>query len=584
MTQFTIVGKYLTTRLEQLGVKHIFSVPGDFTSELLEIIDEESNITRIGNCNELNAGYAADGYARTNGLGVVCVTSGVGAFSLLNAVAGSYAEMIPVVVIIGTLSNTSRLMEENAGRRYHHQISVEDKNQTIFENVTVSNELISNPLMAPEQIDRALQNCISKSLPVLIEITEDCYKMPCHEPSGKLERVPPYVSLNDLHNMKDNNKYAAQIINAVEDAAKKSYEKLKTSKKPLFWIGHEISRYNLHEQVKKLLSLTGIPFVTSLLGKSVLSENIPGFLGVYEGVFISPNAQHYIENSDCIFSLGVWNTDINTLGITSYEMWNPASVFASRNVVKVGLDLYVQVYLEDFVNLLIEHAENDHFPIEKEEYPTAKSEEVNEGRITFDGFMAELNGYLKPENIVVADIGISANGSSAFLTINRQEGYHIQALWASIGWSVPAGLGASFVEGSRTIIIVGDGAFKLTCQEIATMVRYKRNTVVFVMNNGIYGVEQMFLDPAPFKSGSTPFEAANILQRWDYGGLMKGFSNGEEILGKSVKVRTQKELKLTLTDIDKYPETCWLVDIYLEERDYPKAWNVIINKKRSHPS
>jgi indolepyruvate decarboxylase len=581
MTQPICVGKYLTTRLEQLRVTHIFSVPGDFTSELLEIIDEDSKIERIGNCNELNAGYAADGYARTNGLGVVCVTSGVGAFSLLNAVAGSFAEMIPVVVIIGTLSNTSRLKEVNAGRRFHHQVSVADKNQTIYENVTISCECISNPLTAPEQIDRALQACISHSLPVLIEITEDCYKMPCHAPVGQLERVPLYIPLSELRDMKKNNKYAAQIANAVEDATKKSFVKLKSAKKPLFWIGHEISRYNLHEPVKKLLKLTGLPFVTSLLGKSVLGEDTPGFVGVYEGVFISPKARPYTENSDCIFALGVWNTDINTLGIETYETGNPASVFASRNVVKVGLDLYVQVSLENFINSLIECAEND--PISKENlvYPILKQPEVPEGRITFDGFMAELNSYLKTDNIVVADIGISANGNSAFLTINRQEGYHIQALWASIGWSVPAGLGASFVSGSRTIVIVGDGAFKLTCQEIATMVRYNRNTVVFVMNNGVYAVEQMFLDPAPFKSDSTPFEAANVLQRWDYGGLMNGFSNGEEAHGKSAKVTTQTELKQTLRDIDKHPDTCWLVDIYLDERDYPKAWNAIVNKKQS---
>jgi len=578
MTQTMRVGRYLTTRLEQLGVGHVFSVPGDYTSELLEIIDNDSGIERIGNCNELNAGYAADGYARTHGLGAVCVTSGVGAFSLLNAVAGSHAEMIPVVVIIGTLSNSSRLKEVNAGERFHHQVSVANKNQTVYEDVTVARECISNPLMAPEQIDRALQACISKSLPVLIEITQDCYRMPCSALEGRIKRVPPYTPLSELKKIKADNKYAAQIVDAVENAAKASYEKLRGAKAPLFWMGHEIGRYHLQDKAKELLQLTGIPFVTSLLGKSVLAEDTPGFLGVYEGVFTSPSARPYIDNSDCIVALGVWNTDINTLGIETYESGNPADVFASRDVVKVGLDLYVQVSLENFIDSLIAFAKDEPVYKKYDVRPVVQQAVVDEDKITYDGFMTELNSYLKPDNIVVADIGISANGNSAFMTINQQQGYHIQALWASIGWSVPAGLGASFVPGARTIVIVGDGAFKLTCQEIATMVHYNRNTIVFVMNNGVYAVEQMFLDPAPFQSESNPFEAANVLQRWDYEGLMNGFSNKEKAHGRSAKVRTRHDLRQTLHDIDKHLETCWLVDIHLDERDYPNAWNAIVHK------
>jgi indolepyruvate decarboxylase len=126
----------------------------------------------------------------------------------------------------------------------------------------------------------------------------------------------------------------------------------------------------------------------------------------------------------------------------------------------------------------------------------------------------------------MADIGLSTFGGTSSLKITRPNGIQAQNIWASIGWSVPAGLGASYTAGTRAVVIVGDGAFKLTCQAISTMVMEKRNTVVFVLNNKVYGVEQMLLDPAPYKSGSNdPFEDANVLQEWDYVSLMKAYSN-----------------------------------------------------------
>ena len=105
------VGKYLARRLEQAGLKHIFGVPGDYVLGFFDCL-EESKLKVVGTCNELNAGYAADAYARASGLGAVCVTYGVGGFSLFNAVVGSYAERLPVIVISGS----PKISE----RRHHH--------------------------------------------------------------------------------------------------------------------------------------------------------------------------------------------------------------------------------------------------------------------------------------------------------------------------------------------------------------------------------------------------------------------------------------------------------------------------------
>ncbi|MCR9083057.1 MAG: thiamine pyrophosphate-dependent enzyme, partial [Cyclobacteriaceae bacterium] len=189
-----------------------------------------------------------------------------------------------------------------------------------------------------------------------------------------------------------------------------------------------------------------------------------------------------------------------------------------------------------------------------------------------------LDQHVNDNHLIVADIGLSSFGGSSSLKINRQDGFLAQNIWASIGWSVPAGLGASFREDVRTFVIVGDGAFKLTCQAVSTMVQEGRNAVVFVLNNKVYGVEQMLLNPAPYKTGSSaPFEEANILQEWDYVSLMKGFSNNSGN-AKSAVVNTIDDLESLLEEISCNTASTYLVSINLDERDYPSAWKLFVNK------
>ncbi len=573
------VGTYLTTRLEQLGVNHLFAVPGDYTSDFLEIVDKQSKIDRIGNCNELNAGYAADGYARANGLGAVAVTTGVGAFSVLNAIGGAYVEKIPVIFIIGTLSNTKLLQEVNAAELYHHQVNDTDFNKTVFKDVTVAFERISNPMSAPAQIDAVITACISQSRPAALEIMEDCYYMPCPAPQGTLAPVPSYESFAVLQQMaalSPPNKYAAQIVKAVNDSADTIYGQLAASKKPILLAGKEIGTQRLQSKFLQLLGLVQAPFATSLLGKSVIAEDNPWYIGQWDNVFTQPHTAGIADSNDCMIGLGVWNTDLNNFGTPNVTPNDPAIAYASRNMVKIGDKQFVQVSLENIMDALIYRIQTKGYnPVwgQPPGNPPMPSIPSSTDAITYDHFFNVMSNYLRPEHILVSEIGLSTFGGSSYLKTKRQNGYLGQNIWASIGWSVPAGLGASFTANSRAIVTVGDGAFKLTCQAISTMVMEKRNTVVFVFNNKVYAVEQILLDPAPFEPGSNaPFEEANVLQPWDYVSLMNAFSNNNTSAGMSANVNTVAELQQVLVSIDQNPNAAWLVNINLNERDYPVAW------------
>jgi len=587
---------YLAIRLQQLGVNHLFSVPGDYTSDLLEIIDTSTSLKRIGNCNELNAGYAADGYSRINGLGAVAVTTGVGSFSLLNAIGGSFVEDIPVVAIIGTLSNTKTLDEVNGAELYHHNVGTDDANIAIYNKVTVAFEKITNPLNAPAQIDTALTACISRKKPVAIEITEDCYYMPCPPPEGKLSPVASYESIETLREMachkpdkKDDedksdckpNKYAKQIVDALDGAAESIYNKLTTSKAPVLWIGKEIHTYGLQDKFLALLDRIQAPYVNSLLSKAIIPEDNPWFIGLHDGSFTSDYANQFLNKSDLLIGLGVWNTDLNEFGVKTTNVGIISDIDASRNMVKTGDELYVQVSLSLLLDELLGLIDkNGYTPVwEKPTPPVPPAPPSPSEPIGYDSFYAVLDSFITPDHIVMADVGLSTFGGTSSLKITRPNGIQAQNIWASIGWSVPAGLGASYTDGTRAVVVVGDGAFKLTCQAVSTMVMEKRNTVVFVMNNKVYGVEQMLLDPAPYKAESdAPFEDANVLQEWDYVSLMKAYSNNAQN-AQSANVNTVQDLHNVLETINNNPESTFLVNINLKERDYPKAWSKIVNKK-----
>ena len=97
----TTIGDYLLGELYRYGINDLFGVPGDYTLSFLDLVEDSKLINWVGCCNERDAAYAADGYARIKGMGAVSVTYGVGALSAINAVAGAYAERVPIVLISG---------------------------------------------------------------------------------------------------------------------------------------------------------------------------------------------------------------------------------------------------------------------------------------------------------------------------------------------------------------------------------------------------------------------------------------------------------------------------------------------------
>src|SRR5262245_36583889 len=169
-TQRMKIGDFLLRRLEEVGVRHLFGVPGDYNLELLQQLQDTGKLKWIGACGELNASYAADGYARLNGLGALLVTNGVGAMSAINGVAGSYSEHVPVICISGSIP----LRSIDRGLGMHHTMADGTFDQFLgaYAHATVAQARLT-PRNAATEIDRLILTAWREKLPVYMELPSD---------------------------------------------------------------------------------------------------------------------------------------------------------------------------------------------------------------------------------------------------------------------------------------------------------------------------------------------------------------------------------------------------------------------------
>jgi TPP-dependent 2-oxoacid decarboxylase len=505
------VGRYLILRLEEAGLEHMFGVPGDYVLDFMDRV-VESPIHLIGNCNELNAGYAADAYARLKGIGAACVTYGVGGLSILNAASGAYAERAPVVFISGA----PRASQRNAGTHMHHTLSSYQLQLEIFTKVTVDSVQLTNPHTAPEEIDRVLVNCLSEHLPVYIELPVDMVDATCRPPAT-LDFHRPHVS------------HAPALQECVREVA----AMIDAAQRPVILAGVEIHRFGLGEALLRLAEKTGIPYATTIDGKTALPEKHPLFMGVYMGALSRDAVKAQVEGSDGLLSFGAMTTDVNTGGFTA-RLPEQHMVRAHKDRVRVSSHFYDRVWMGDLIEAMtaglgphccaVDHPEDPHAA--RGAYTADSSAPVRVGR-----FYDRLNRFLQPDHLVLAETG-DAMFAASELYIGDPEGFISQAYYLSIGYALPATLGVCLARpDKRVVLLQGDGSFQMTAQELSTLVRHHCNPIIFLLNNDGYVIERLIHD-GPY----------NDIQHWRYHELPAAF--GGDAL--SLEVRTEGELEAAL--------------------------------------
>lgn len=468
------IGEYLIHRLLEENVRHVFGIPGDFVLKFYGML-EDSPIDVVGTTQEAAAGFAADAYARVNGLGAVCVTYCVGGLNLCNSIAGAFAEKSPVIVISGSPGLSERIHDP----LLHHKVRDFQTQRDVFEKITVAGAVLDDPDTAFQEIDRCIDAALRYRRPVYLELPRDCVDRKPRWP-GQRSRQPE-------------NSAAEALSESLEEATRL----IQSSKQPVVIAGVEIHRFGLQQQVLQFIEQNRIPLCATLLGKSVVSEKHPLYLGVYEGAMGQRSVQQYVESSDCVILLGTFMTDIN-LGIFTARLDPARCIYATSESLRIRHHYYHDVLLPDFIDGLTQR------PLKMSAGEPVLPDRARPPRVTdpaaaltVDHLFRDVNELLDEQTIVIADVGDSLFGA-VDLCIHRQTEFLSSAYYASMGFAIPAALGAQTANPQlRPIVLVGDGAFQMTGMELSTILRRGGNPIVIVLNNHGYTTER-FLQEGPF--------------------------------------------------------------------------------------
>ena len=489
------IGEYLIRRLQDYGIGHVFGIPGDYVLQFYSMLDR-SPLEVVTTTREDCAGFAADAYARVHGMSAVCVTYCVGGLSVCNSVAGAYAEKSPVVVITGSPG----MQERHNDPLLHHMVRDFRTQYDVFEKLCIAGAELDDPRRAFYEIDRVLAAAARYKRPVYLEIPRDMVDV--------VPEVPHEFEYTDI----------SSDPHVLAEAVAEAEAWLNNCKRPAIVAGVEIHRFGLQDELLALAEGSQIAITTTMLGKSVISETHPLFVGLYEGAMGNSEVTQFIEQSDCLLLLGTFMTDIN-LGIYTAKLDPANCIYATSEQLRVRHHHFHNVLLPDFLRELAARRPR----AAKRALPAIKHGSAEkyvlraDDPIRIERLIARLNESLNDETVVVADIGDSLFAASELVIRGRTE-FLSPAYYTSMGFSVPAALGTHMARPDlRTIAIVGDGAFQMTGTELSSLVRHKSPTIVIVLDNGGYGTER-FLHPGEFEF--------NEIQPWAYHRLPEVFGGG----------------------------------------------------------
>jgi TPP-dependent 2-oxoacid decarboxylase len=527
------IGDYLIEQLYAHGVRHVFGVPGDYVLGFYDQL-HHSKLKIINTCDEQGAGFAADAYARVRGLGAVCITYCVGGLKVANTTAEAFAEKSPVVVISGAPG----IREREKNPLLHHKVREFDTQKKVFEQLTIASTVLSDPQIALAEIDRVLHAALRYQRPVYIELPRDMV-----DAAGSATHKP-----RELHEQSD--------PDTLRESLREASAMINAAKQPVILADVELHRFGLQEDLLKLAQKTNIPVAATLLGKSVIGEHHPFYLGVYEGAMGRDTVRQYVESSDCVIMLGAFMTDIN-LGAYTARLDPTRTIYATSEKLSLRYHSYDDVRFKDFVRgLLAAKLRRREMPKVPRPQPLPAFIAMRgRNKLTVARLFQRLNSFLTENTIVIADVGDALFGA-ADLYIHHRTEFLGPAYYASLGFAVPASLGAQLASPkSRPLVIVGDGAFQMTGMELATAVRFGLNPVVIVLNNGGYGTERHMQD-GPY----------NDVLPWQYHRIPEVLGNGCGIV-----VKTEEELDQALFLAERHTESFCLLDVHLGPHDRTPA-------------
>ncbi|XAR68792.1 Pyruvate decarboxylase [Bertholletia excelsa] len=557
------LGRHLARRLVEIGATDVFSVPGDFNLTLLDHLIAEPGLNVIGCCNELNAGYAADGYARHRGVGAAVVTFTVGGLSILNAIAGAYSENLPLICIVGGPNSN----DYGTNRILHHTIGLPDFSQELrcFQTVTCYQAVVNHLEDAHELIDTAISTALKESKPVYISISCNLAAIP----HPTFSREPVKFSL------------APKMTNqmGLEAAVEAAAEFLNKAVKPVLVGGPKLRVANARDALVELAEACGYPLAVMPSAKGLVPEHHRGFIGTYWGAVSTTFCAEIVESADAYLFAGPIFNDYSSVGYSLLLKKEKAIIVQPDRVVVANGPAFGCILMKDFLRALAKRlnfnatAYENYYRIY---VPEGKPPDGNPKEpLRVNRMFYHIQNMLSGESAVIAETGDSWFNCQK-LRLPEGCGYEFQMQYGSIGWSVGATLGyAQAAKDKRVIACIGDGSFQMTAQEVSTMIRCGQRTIIFLINNGGYTIEVEIHD-GPY----------NVIKNWDYTALVDAIHNGE---GKcwTVKVFNEEQLIEAIETATGAKKDCLcVIEVIVHKDDTSKElleWGSRVSAANSRP-
>lgn len=544
-TREVSVAEYLAERLRQHGVAHLFGVPGDFSLALLDGFLAAQKQEWVGTTNELNAGYAADAYARRRGLGAVLTTFGVGELSCLNAIAGSYAEQVPVVQITGSPATT----DARAGTLLRHTLADGDLGHfaKMYREVTAATEVLSQA-SAATQIDHALATALATLRPVYLSVPVD---VAVAKVDARRLAAPLRPERIDSAGVAAFTRAAHKLLQSADGQV-------------TVVAGHQVERWAAAGPLRTLVEAGPLPVVTLISSKGVVDEDHPCFAGVYCGDFGVKSARVAVEQAAVLITVGTLMTDV------------VAGLFTARRDPAHTIDLQVDrafVAGERFDGVPLPAAIAALTPLvgEYATLPAAglpatallgrlaeERQPRSSGALRQIGLWETIEEWLPAGSTLLAEAGTAFWGAVG-VTFPRDTAFISQPVWSSIGYTLPATLGAGLAEPlRRPVLVIGDGAAQMTVQELGTIAAQGLCPVVILVNNNGYTAERERRSPAA---------SYHDVAGWDWAGVARSLAPASP--PRTMRAANPAELRGALQAAGATPDRMVLIEAILPPDDAP---------------
>ncbi|GMM56292.1 hypothetical protein DAKH74_029080 [Maudiozyma humilis] len=543
------LGRYLFERLKQVNVTTVFGLPGDFNLVLLDKLYEVEGMRWSGDTNELNAAYAADGYARVKGMAAMITTFGVGELSALNGIAGSYSEHVGVMHIVGCPST----LLQAKGLLLHHTLA--DGDFDVFHrmsaNISCTTSMITDLASAPAEIDRCIRETFVQQRPTYLGFPSDYFEKTV---PASLLQTPIDLSL------KPNNKESEDEV--IEEILKM----VKAAKNPIIIADACSSRHQVKAETKKLVDVTNFPAFATPLGKAVIDETHPRFGGIYVGSLSRPDVKKAVESADLILSVGALLSDYNTASFTyGYQTKNIVEFHSDHMKIKNATFPGVQMkFVLQRLLKVIGEAAKGYKVVPAPPKRAANAAVPDNTPLKQEWLWNEVANFFQEGDVIITETGTSSFGINSTQFPANTIGIS-QVLWGSIGYAGGAVAGAAFAAeeidpAKRVILFIGDGSLQLTVQEISTIIRWGLKPYLFVLNNDGYTIERLIHGPKA---------QYNEIQNWDNLKILPVFGAKDY---ETCTVATTGEFKKLIADkAFNIPSKIRMIEIMLPVMDGPDA-------------